>query len=248
MPAIGGQERSHARDHCCPLRMVELSSTNALTNSAGQHTWRKPFGKTEEFMRLNIVTRKNATMITIAALGIFFVPNAHACGELPGKKGFATFGLTPSSFASQPSFSLSAGPLESSATEDQRAAGRRYTSIVGMWVVGFYHGTNRWDLAIEQFSPDGNEMTNDNAYPPAQGNICWGVWEHVGKGRYQMRHIGWVWNANGVYFGRFDFAATIVLNDRGNGFTGNYVADQEDVSGNILPEFHDAGTLKATRF
>ena len=199
-------------------------------------------------MRLNIVTRKNAAMITIAALGILFAPNANACGELPGQHKLATFGLTAPLLESQSSLSVAAALQGSFATDNQRTTGRRYESLVGMWIVGFYHGASRWDLAIEQFSQDGNEMTNDNAYPPAQGNICWGVWERMKNGQYKMKHIGWVWDANGVYFGRFDFAATIVMNDRGDGFTGTYVADQEDVSGNILPEFHDAGTLKGTRF
>ena len=60
-------------------------------------------------------------------------------------------------------------------------------------------------------------MTNDNAYPPAQGNLCWGVWTRVEKGQYKINHIGWVFDANGGYFGRFDFEATLVLNDHGDG-------------------------------
>jgi hypothetical protein len=133
--------------------------------------------------------------------------------------------------------------------QENSNAERRQASIVGMWTVGFYHqGNQLWDVAIEQFSADGNEMTNDNAYPPAQGNLCWGVWTRVEKGQYKIKHIGWVFDANGSYFGRFDFVATLVLNDHGDGFTGTYVADQEDLSGNILPAFHDEGTLKATRF
>ena len=117
-----------------------------------------------------------------------------------------------------------------------------------MWLLGFYHGDQPWDAAIEQFYSDGNEMTNDNAYPPAEGNLCWGVWERTGNGQYKMKHIGWVFDANGAYFGRFDFAATITLTDHGDGFIGTYVADQEDLSGNVIPAYHDEGTLKATRF
>ena len=53
-----------------------------------------------------------------------------------------------------------------------------------------------------------------------------------------MKHIGWVFDANGTYLGRFDFAATLVLNDYGNGFTGKYEADQEDLSGNKILDLH----------
>jgi hypothetical protein len=50
-----------------------------------------------------------------------------------------------------------------SPSQDQRAT--QHASIVGMWMAGFYHGDHQWDAAIEQFYADGNEMTNDNAYP-----------------------------------------------------------------------------------
>jgi hypothetical protein len=133
-----------------------------------------------------------------------------------------------------------------SPSQDQRAT--QHASIVGMWMAGFYHGDHQWDAAIEQFYADGNEMTNDNAYPPADGNLCWGVWQRVGNGQYKMKHIGWVLDANGAYFGRFDLAATIAVTDHGDGFTASYVADQEDFSGNVIPAYPEEDTLKATRF
>jgi hypothetical protein len=183
-----------------------------------------------------------------AALGIGLSPRAPACGKQLGQSGVATFGLTAllSEAQRSPSFNEASPGLVPSA--DEQAASSRHTSIVGMWILGFYHGDKQWDQAIEQFSADGNEMTNDNAYAPAGGNICWGVWKRIGNGQYIMKHIGWVWDANGVYFGKFDFVATITLTDNGDGFIGMYKADQEDSSGNVIPSMHDEGTLKATRF
>jgi hypothetical protein len=63
-----------------------------------------------------------------------------------------------------------------------------------MWLLGFYDGHEPFDAGIEQFSSDGNEMTNDNAYPPAESNIWCGVWEQVGNRKYKMKHIDWVWD------------------------------------------------------
>jgi hypothetical protein len=202
-------------------------------------------------MRFDVNTAKSAAIIAIGTLGLSFAPNAPACGELHGQAGAAALALFESQLEAHSASSLFAvqltppGPVSEANTNAERGQ----PSLVGMWTVGFYHqGDQLWDVGIEQFYADGNEMTNDNAFPPAQGNICWGVWERVANGHYKIKHIGWVFDANGAYFGRFDFAATVVLNDHGDSFTATYVADQENLSGDILPEFHDEGTLKATRF
>jgi hypothetical protein len=202
-------------------------------------------------MRFDIHSAKAATMMIIGTVALSLVPYAHACGELQSLRGLDALALLAPQLEARYAATLSASQLTSPGIigESNPNGERRQPSIVGMWTVGFYHkGNQLWDVAIEQFSADGNEMTNDNAYPPAQGNLCWGVWERAGNRQYKMNHIGWVFDANGAYFGRFDFTAFVVLNDHGDGFTASYKADQEDLSGNILPEFHDEGTLKATRF
>ena len=202
-------------------------------------------------MRLDINTARNVAILAIGAAGTLFAPHAQACGERPGQAALAAFAQLASQLESRAASSQSAAELTlpgAVGPANGNAAGQ-HASIVGMWILGFYHpGNVLWDVGIEQFSADGNEMTNDNAFPPAGGNICWGVWERIGNGRYKLKHIGWVFDSNGAYFGRFDFAATLVLNNHGDGFTGTYVSDQEDLAGNILPEFHDEGTLNATRF
>ena len=201
-------------------------------------------------MKLDMNIAKNVAMLAIGAAGMTFAPHAQACGERHGQAGLAAVALLAPQLESRMA-SLAAAELTLSGAVGQatgNAAGQ-HASIVGMWILGFYHpGNVLWDAGIQQFSADGNEVTNDNAFPPAEGNICWGVWERVGNGQYKMKHIGLVFDSNGAYIGRFDFAATLILTDHGGGYIGTYVGDQEDLSGNILPEFHDEGTLKATRF
>jgi hypothetical protein len=227
--------------------------STTLNHAAKSNVPHQPLDRRREKMptRFNIYSAKTAVILVLGTAGLAIPPNAQACGEPHGQLGLAALALLAPQLEAQSSASLSTAQLTSPSTlgQENNNAERRQASIVGMWTVGFYHQDNQlWDVAIEQFSADGNEMTNDNAYPPAQGNLCWGVWTRVEKGQYKIKHIGWVFDANGSYVGRFDFAATLVVNDHGNGFTGTYVADQEDLSGNILPGFHDEGTLKATRF
>jgi hypothetical protein len=197
-------------------------------------------------MKINVDTVKCLAIVAAAVLGLCSAPRARACGEQ--RRGL-TIGINSALIQSQASPSFAEAMPGLTQSDNQSGSGPHPVLIVGMWTVGFYHtGNQLWDMAIEQFSADGNEMTNDNAYPPAEGNLCWGVWVRVGNGRFKMKHIGWVFDSNGTYLGRFDFAATLTLDDHGNRFTGTYTADQEDLSGNTIPDLHDEGTLKGTRF
>jgi hypothetical protein len=231
--------------------LVVRSAT--LNDAARSNNPYQPLNRRREKMpgRFNIYSAKTAAILILGTAGLAFTPHAEACGEPHGQLGAAALALLAPQLEAQFSASLSTAELTSPAAMGQEKSNgeRRRASIVGMWTVGFYHPDNQlWDVAIEQFSADGNEMTNDNAYPPAQGNLCWGVWTRAEKGQYKINHIGWVFDDKGSYFGRFHFEATLVLNDHGDGFTGSYESDQEDLSGNILPKLHDEGTLRATRF
>jgi hypothetical protein len=200
-------------------------------------------------MKLTTKTAKCLTIFATAALTIAFSSRALACGKQLGQSGLAASELLSALLEAQTSSASAAALQGLSPSSDQRAAGSKHASIVGMWVVGFYHSGNQlWDAGIEQFSSDGNEVMNDNAFPPSEQNICWGTFVSVGNGQYKLKHIGWSYDTNGNYLGRADFAATITLTDHGDGYTAAYVLDQEDLSGNIIPAYHDEGTLKATRF
>jgi hypothetical protein len=198
-------------------------------------------------MRFPIKTAKRLTMMAIGALGMVLAPNALACGERPGWAGLLAtmpgFQAPPSFSGAQPAFPLGQD-LEGGNSEHRNA------SLVGMWTVNFFAGapSQLWDVAIEQFYGDGNEMTNDLAVPPSQENVCYGVWVRVANNTYKMKHIGWAYGPNDVYLGRFDFAATIEVRNHGNSFVGRFRSDQEDLTGNPIPSLHTEGTLKATRF
>jgi|HubBroStandDraft_5_1064220.scaffolds.fasta_scaffold22430_2 hypothetical protein len=201
-------------------------------------------------MRLDINTAKNVTMIAIGAMGMLLAPNAHACGERPGQARLIASGLfaTMPGFQTGPSFEAAQPTLPQIQDHEESNSDHRHGSIVGMWIVNFFVAGQVWDVAIEQFYADGNEMTNDLAFPPSQENVCYGVWERAGNNTYKMKHIGWAYGPNDVYIGRFDFEATLLVGDHGNSFTGKFVADQEDLSGNPIQALHAEGTLKATRF
>jgi hypothetical protein len=187
--------------------------------------------------------------ITAAAIGVFFASNALACGVRLGFGPSPLALLSPQQqFQSQSSLAEAQSALADRQTGKEGNSEPGRTSLVGMWTVNFFVAGQTWDVAIEQFYADGNEMTNDIAVPPTVGNICWGVWERVSNRVYKLKHIGWSFDANGVYAGRFDLTATLELSRDGDCFNGKFVADQEDLSGNPIPALHAEGTLKAVRF
>jgi hypothetical protein len=197
-------------------------------------------------MRIAINMASKITALTLAALGIMIAPDAQACGKKPWDAGFAVPNLLTQLQESQGAQPLFSQP-ENAPGENHNRGG--HSQIVGMWIAYFYVGDNPqpWDFAIEQFHRDGTEMTND-IYPPSLGNVCWGVWEPAGRDKFVMKHTGLVFDQTGKYFGLFDFSAKLTVGDHGDSFEGKFVADQEDLAGNILPEFHVEGILKAKRF
>jgi hypothetical protein len=196
-------------------------------------------------MKLHIRTVNKIVKLTItaAAIGLFFASDALACGVRPA------FGPSPSAlssplqqFQSQPSFAEALQALPDGQTGKEGNSEHGRMSLVGMWTVKFFVAGQTWDVAIEQFYADGNEMTNDIAVPPGVGNICWGAWERVSDRVYKLKHIGWSFDANGAYAGRFDLTAKIELSRDGDRFSGKSEADQEDLSGNPIPALHAEGT------
>jgi hypothetical protein len=119
-----------------------------------------------------------------------------------------------------------------------------------MWTVYFYVGTTSqlYDVGIQQFYADGNEMTTDIAAAPATDNTCYGVWEQTANRVFKLKHFGWVFDTNGTFAGRFELTATLRVDNHGDTFSGTYVADQKDLSGNVIPSLHAEGVLKASRF
>jgi hypothetical protein len=202
-------------------------------------------------MNLNIVTVRNTAMVAIATLGMLFAPNARACGTRPGEAGLGPSRLFAPLELQTP---LSSAEAQTASPGDQDQQGnrsvRRHAAIVGMWTVDFYIGTSNqlYDRAIEQFYADGNEMTTDIAAAPATDNTCYGVWEHAADRTFKLKHIGWVFDTNGTFIGRFDLTATLKVGNHRDTFTGSYVSDIKDLSEQVIPGSQAQGVLKGKRF
>jgi hypothetical protein len=201
--------------------------------------------------KLNIKTVQG-TMIAIAALGTLFASGARACGTRPGEAGLAASRLFAPLLEFQTPLSSAEVQTALPGDQDQKdgRSERRHAPIVGMWTVDFYVGTSNqlYDRAIEQFYADGNEMTTDIAAAPATDNTCYGVWGHAANRTFKLKHIGWVFDTNGTFSGQFELTATLHVGNPGDTFSGWYVADVRDLSGDIDPKQHAEGVLKGKRF
>jgi hypothetical protein len=62
--------------------------------------------------------------------------------------------------------------------------------------------------------------------------------EEAGPKSYRLRHWAWNFDALGNTTGTFILVEDITLNDKGNGYTGSFVADSFDLQGHLLPELH----------
>ena len=121
-------------------------------------------------------------------------------------------------------------------------------SIVGLWHINFAMGDGTpYDEAFEMWHADGTEVTLDNAVSPSFGNICLGVWKQVGPRTVKLTHVGWNWNADGTVAGTFWLWMTATVDRNGGTFTGTFTTDSYDVSGNVIPALHAAGTVNGTR-
>jgi hypothetical protein len=184
----------------------------------------------------------------IAALGSLLPVAAPACGDRPG---LVRVPVTLSAAAVKPqvlSRPGTASPGNEYASDTNAVHGAQ--GIVGTWVADWFVGstTQIYDRVITVFHADGNETENDIAVPPATENLCYGVWEQTDRNTFKMRHLGWVFDLNGVFMGTVEVVTTISLTDHGSGFQGKYVLEQYDLAGNIIPSDHAEGDIKATRY
>jgi hypothetical protein len=189
-------------------------------------------------MKVVLAKRIRTATAILFASWVITAQSAHACGKKPWDSALSSSNVFVAPL--QEPQALTGGANKQGENDSAR--------IVGMWVVTFYVDGKKWDFAIEQFHEDGLEMTND-IYPPAVGNVCWGIWKSTpGVNNFTMKHTGVTFDNAGAYAGLFDFSASITVSADGDSFNGKFVADQEDVSGNILPSFHAEGILQAKRF
>ena len=122
-------------------------------------------------------------------------------------------------------------------------------SIVGLWAVTYFVDNTHtvWDQGFEQWHSDGTELNVDNAVPPSLGNVCVGVYKQIGVRTFKLRHTTWNFDASGALTGTFLLLQTVTVAPNGKTFTGSYVSDSFDLSGNVIPSLHAEGVLSATR-
>lgn len=132
--------------------------------------------------------------------------------------------------------------------------------IVGMWKVVFLAKGNTGpdappdgapiDSAIVQWHADGTEIMNSGR-PAQDGNFCLGVWEKIGFNKYKLNHFALGNDPSnaptgiGNPAGPTHIQETITLSRDGNQYSGSFILDATDPSGNSGP--HIVGMIKATR-
>ena len=185
------------------------------------------------------------------ALATFFAGNAlAACASNPLKGQFKAsdlFAMQKSVSAFQSQFQEGpAGAVETKASENDDD---RNASIVGLWAITYYVGNSSsvWDQGFEQWHSDGLELNNDNAVPPSIGNVCVGVYKQTGPRTFKLRHMTWNFDATGTLTGVFQLLQTVTVAPNGKIFTGTYISDSFDLSGNVIPALHAEGVLSAAR-
>jgi hypothetical protein len=124
-----------------------------------------------------------------------------------------------------------------------------HKSIVGLWDVTFLvgNGPDIFDQGFQQWHLGGTETMVDNAVSPSFGNVCIGVWKQVGSRTYKLKHVTFNWDAQGKPAGTFMLLMTVRLDRHGNAYSGSYEADSFDLSGNVIPELHVEGVVRAKR-
>jgi len=131
----------------------------------------------------------------------------------------------------------------------------RRSAIVGMWITTYYIGpfegpdTDKMDIAIQQFSSDGNELMNSAFFAPGSGNVCFGVTKDLGHNTFKLRHIGLGFNpATGAFQETSRILASFTVSEDGKTYSGTYTSDIINLKGEVVKEFFVEGDLKAVRF
>jgi hypothetical protein len=122
-------------------------------------------------------------------------------------------------------------------------AANSIASVVGLWQVTYMSNGQVVDMAFEAFHSEGTEMINDIT-PPAEGNVCLGVWVQTGSTTYKLTHPSWAFDPTGNLTGTADLAVTITLGSADT-FSGTYTLTYYDLVGTKGLVY--TGTITATR-
>ena len=121
--------------------------------------------------------------------------------------------------------------VQSSSSNETKNEGD--ATIVGLWHVKFVSNGALYDEGFDQFHADGTEILNDDGVPPAEGNVCLGVFKKIGPRTFQIKHPAFVWDGNGILIGTLVILETITLDHRHNSYHGQFAFDFYDLYGNL---------------
>jgi hypothetical protein len=140
-------------------------------------------------------------------------------------------------------------PGHGGAVSAQNQQGDEGATIVGMWQFEFISQGNSMappfipdgallDAGYAQWHSDGTEIMNSGR-DPATSSFCLGVWKNVNGGSYKLNHFALSWDNTGkfctpqagapsCFVGPANIREEIVLDRRGNSYTGSVTIDQYD--------------------
>jgi hypothetical protein len=179
-------------------------------------------------------SRTILTLTILAWCAVLSAPASASCNHPPNPKLPVAL---PERHLFKTQTMMQQSPL--SATEDAN------DSIVGLWHVRFLSGGLLYDEGFDQWHSDGSEILNDNGVPPAQGNVCLGVWKKVGSRTFKLKHPAWNWDANGNLVGTLIIRESVTLDADGDSYQGTFTFDFYDLNGNLTSEVK--GDLNAKR-
>jgi hypothetical protein len=121
-----------------------------------------------------------------------------------------------------------------------QAAGR--PSIVGLWNVQYFQGTQFLFQTYDQWHSDGLEFEVNSIAP---GAVCQGTFKQASDGTVHLFHVIYTFDASGVFNGHIDETQTNTVSSDGNTYSGTNDQKFYDLNGNLL--FEATGTQTATR-
>ena len=202
-----------------------------------------------------------AAVTGVLIAGVMATGAAHAaCGD-PGKSGTLRSPALYMPGADEPLRFLH---TNFSPGEDEEHGS---ASIVGLWrselrLKGTQNGLPDgflFDFGLVTWHDDGTEIQFSAARPPSAGDICMGVWQQVGRGKFKLNHVALGLTppvASGTYVGPVSLREMVHVNASGNGYSGTFTLTQyaAATSGTPFSEFDETqavvtfvGTVSATR-
>ena len=108
--------------------------------------------------------------------------------------------------------------------------------ITGLWRIQLLSGTDVIDQATSQWHADGTEIMNSSRNPETQ-SFCLGVWQNIGGSTYKLNHYAISWDqgfSTTTPLGLANIRETVTLAKDGKSFSGTFILNQYDESGNTL--------------